>query len=73
MSDITEAAPLSRREWDITRKITEGKCRKIVADELKISIHTIDAHLRHIHIKTNTHSIAELIIWAFRNDTPENY
>ncbi len=58
---------LSRREWDITRKIAEGKCRKVVADELQISIHTIDTHLRHIHMKTKTHSLPELIIWTFLN------
>ncbi len=44
--------------------VAEAKSRKTIASELKISIHTVDTHIRHIHLKTNTHSLPELVIWA---------
>jgi DNA-binding CsgD family transcriptional regulator len=55
---------LSSRETVILRLVAQAKCRKTIANELKMSIHTVDTHLRHIHLKTNTHSLPELVIWA---------
>jgi len=55
---------LSSREVAILRLVVQAKCRKHIADELKLSIHTVDTHLRHIHLKTNTHSLSELVLWA---------
>lgn len=55
---------LSVRETAILRLVAEAKCRKTIASELKMSIHTVDTHLRHIHLKTNTHSLPELVVWA---------
>ena len=40
---------------------------KTIAEELNISIHTVDTHLKHIHLKTKTHSLPELIVWALNN------
>jgi DNA-binding NarL/FixJ family response regulator len=54
---------LSVREKVIVTLVKQAKCRKIIASELKMSIHTVDTHLRHIHLKTNTHSLPELMIW----------
>ena len=54
----------SSREKEIIRLVTQAKGRKKIADELNLSIHTVDTHLRHIHIKSNTHSLTELIVWA---------
>jgi DNA-binding CsgD family transcriptional regulator len=64
---MEEISALSTRENEIMRLVTQAKCRKTIARELKLSIHTIDAHLRHIHLKTNTHSLPELIVWAMNN------
>ncbi|MCB2194409.1 MAG: LuxR C-terminal-related transcriptional regulator [Bacteroidetes bacterium] len=58
---------LSKREVDIIQELLKAKCRKQIADTLNLSIHTVDTHIRHIHIKTNTHSQSELIIWAIKN------
>lgn len=58
---------LSNREKNILGLMTQGKCRKNIASELNLSIHTIDTHLRHLHLKTNTHSPVELIIWAIKH------
>jgi DNA-binding CsgD family transcriptional regulator len=55
---------LSIRETAILKLVTQAKCRKTIASELNMSIHTVDTHLRHIHLKTNTHSLPELLVWA---------
>jgi DNA-binding CsgD family transcriptional regulator len=57
---------LSTREQSIIRLVARAKSRKTIADELNLSIHTVDTHLRHIHLKTNTHSLSELVVWAMR-------
>jgi DNA-binding CsgD family transcriptional regulator len=56
---------LSTREKTILRMVAEAKCRKTIARELKLSIHTVDTHLRHIHLKTHTHSLPELLVWSW--------
>jgi DNA-binding CsgD family transcriptional regulator len=58
---------LSKREREILLLVANAKYRKAIARELTLSIHTIDTHLRHIHLKTNTHSLPELIVWAMNN------
>lgn len=60
-----EVVNLTKREREIIFLITKALCRKNIAKNLNISLHTVDTHIRHIHLKTNTHSIAELIVWAF--------
>jgi len=61
---MEENTKLSTREKAIILMVAEAKSRKTIASELKISIHTVDTHIRHIHLKTNTHSLPELVIWA---------
>ena len=58
----------SSQERIIIQKIRQAKCRKTIAKELHISIHTVDTHLRHIRAKTNTHTIPELMVWAMQNN-----
>jgi DNA-binding NarL/FixJ family response regulator len=48
------------RETEVARLIARGSPRKIVADELKITTRTIDAHLFRLRAKTGTGSIFEL-------------
>ncbi len=62
---------LSAREREVIALVAQAKSRKIIASDLNISIHTVDTHLRHIHLKTNTHSLSELIIWTQHNCTEE--
>lgn len=60
----TANSTLSLKETEVVRLVAQAKCRKTIARELNMSIHTVDTHLRHIHLKTNTHSLPELIVWA---------
>ena len=64
---MSDSSKLSVREKEVVQMVTQAKCRKTIASELKISVHTVDTHLRHIHLKTKTHSLTELIVWALHN------
>jgi DNA-binding CsgD family transcriptional regulator len=62
---MEKAQTLTKRENEIVHFIVLGKDRKYIADHLKISINTIDSHIRNIHIKTKTHSLSEVIVWFY--------
>jgi len=64
----TESAPdkLTAREREVLQLIAEGKTFKETALILGISPKTVDSHLRHIMVKLNTHSVAELTKYAIR-------
>lgn len=53
----------TERELEVLALLKKAKQRKHVADDLGISIHTVNAHIRSLHLKTRTHSLPELIIW----------
>lgn len=55
------------REKEIISLVIQAKCRKTIASDLNISIHTIDAHLRNIYLKTKTHTMLELFAWVLKN------
>jgi DNA-binding CsgD family transcriptional regulator len=61
---LKEKIMLSAREKAIIQLVAQAKCRKTIASEMNLSIHTVDTHLRHIHLKTNTHTVSELLLWA---------
>jgi DNA-binding CsgD family transcriptional regulator len=52
---------LSEREREILHYCKEGLSGKMIADKLKISIHTVKNHKRNIMTKTSTHNITGLI------------
>ena len=58
--------PLSEREIEVLKLISEGLNTKQIAGELSISKNTVDAHRRHIMDKTGCNSIASLIRYAIR-------
>lgn len=53
---------LSKREKEVLRKLAEGKKSAEVAEELFISLETVNTHRRNMLRKTNTHSILELVL-----------
>jgi DNA-binding CsgD family transcriptional regulator len=69
---MEQVVKITNREKEIILLISHAACRKEIAERLKISLHTVDAHLRNLRFKTNTHSITELIIWAFKNKVIRN-
>ncbi|MBL7971308.1 MAG: helix-turn-helix transcriptional regulator [Prolixibacteraceae bacterium] len=59
---------LSGREMEIIRLCYDGLSSKMIADKLKLSIHTIKNHKRHCMEKTSTHNISELIHLCLKNN-----
>jgi DNA-binding NarL/FixJ family response regulator len=56
---------LSKRELQLVRMIKQGKTNKDVAEELHLSIHTVEAHRKKIHAKLEVSSVAELVKKAY--------
>ena len=62
-----ENEKLTGKEKEIVKLIRDGKSYKKIEDILKIKESTLNTHISHIHLKTHTHSIGELILWALKN------
>ena len=60
-------ATLSNREYQIMRALASGKKIKDVADELSISIHTVNTYKARIMEKMNMKNITELTLYAIEN------
>lgn len=65
---ITE---LTRREEEVLRMIASGKSLKKIADELFISIKTIETHKGHIQDKLGLTNTAQLVKYAFEHGLVE--
>ncbi|HTS64203.1 MAG TPA: response regulator transcription factor [Candidatus Acidoferrales bacterium] len=57
---------LSDREREVLQLIAEGRSNKEVANQLNISLTTVETHRSHILQKLDIHSIPELILYAVR-------
>ncbi len=57
---------LTDREREALQLVSEGKSTKDVADQLNISVKTVETHRRNIMEKLNLHSMAELTKYAIR-------
>lgn len=62
----SEAPRLSRREREVLRLIAEGARSPGIADELHVSVATIEVHRRNITRKLGLRSVAELTKYAIR-------
>jgi DNA-binding NarL/FixJ family response regulator len=56
---------LTKREIQLVRMIKKGMTNKEIAENLNLSVHTIDAHRKKIHSKLGVNSVAELVKKAF--------
>lgn len=62
-----EPADLSPREFEVLQLITKGKKTVDIANQLHVSIHTINSHRKNILKKLNLKSPAELIVYAMES------
>lgn len=60
----TFSEPLTAREIDILRLIVHGNTNRQIADQLTISIRTVETHRSNIMEKLNLHSRADLVRYA---------
>ncbi|MFN0074586.1 MAG: ATP-binding protein [Chloroflexota bacterium] len=61
------AQELSRREGEVLRLIARGRTSKEIADELVVSLATVERHLTHIYTKLSVRGRSEAVAWALRN------
>lgn len=59
---------LSPREREVLQLVAEGKRCKEVAVILNISVKTADTHRNNLMSKLNLHSVAQLVVYAVRNE-----
>lgn len=59
-----EPTNLTKREFEVLELIARGKSTAQIADELHLSVHTINSHRKNILKKMNLNSPAELIVHA---------
>ncbi|MEI6278272.1 MAG: response regulator transcription factor [Verrucomicrobiae bacterium] len=66
MGDLPKenAARLTAREMEVLQLVAEGKANKQTADELKISIKTVEKHRQSVMEKLNIHDTASLTRYA---------
>ena len=58
---------LTSREREVLQMIAEGKTNKEIANTLKLSVYTVEAHRGRVMEKLNLHSTGELVRFALRN------
>ncbi|MDX1679425.1 MAG: response regulator transcription factor [Akkermansiaceae bacterium] len=63
---VEQTEPLTTREQDVLRFLVQGLIKKEIADELDISQHTVDMHVRSIYRKLHVHSQTEAVSKALR-------
>jgi DNA-binding NarL/FixJ family response regulator len=59
---------LSDREIEIVRLVAEGFSAKQIADQLCLSIHTVNTHRKNIMAKLNVNNTAGLVMYAIREN-----
>lgn len=63
-------APLNARERQVVQLLVEGKKRRDIAELLHISVKTVETHRKHIMVKLNVNTIADLVRVALKDGIP---
>lgn len=63
---VEKVEPLTSREENVLHFLVKGRIKKEIADELGISPHTVDMHLRSIYRKLQVRSQTEAVAKAIR-------
>ena len=66
-ADGPQHLPLSPREREIVRLVTEGNSNKQISSALAISIRTVETYRSRLMLKLHARSIAHLVQYAIRN------
>ena len=57
---------LTGREREILQMVAEGKSNKDIANQLHLSVYTVETHRANLMEKLNLHTVPELILYAVR-------
>lgn len=66
LGPVEETEPLTAREEDVLRSLVKGFIKKEIADQLDISLHTVDMHLRSVYRKLHVCTQTEAVSKALR-------
>ncbi|MDT9000834.1 response regulator [Paucibacter sp. APW11] len=56
-------ASLTEREREVMQRVAAGKLNKVIADELHVSVRTVEVHRARVFAKLGVRSAAELATW----------
>ena len=59
--------PLTAREAEVLRYLTEGLSNAEIAAELSIGHETVKTHLKRICMKTGTRDRTQAVVWAYQS------
>ncbi len=65
--EFIEKMHLTKREVEVVKLVAQGKAAQEIADELFLSLHTVDTHRRNILAKLKLKNIADLVRFAAKN------
>jgi DNA-binding NarL/FixJ family response regulator len=60
-------SPLSERETEVLKLLSDGLSYKMVADKLFLSFNTVNTHVKHIYEKLHVSSLGEAIAFYYKN------
>jgi DNA-binding NarL/FixJ family response regulator len=60
-------SPLSAREKQVLQSLAEGNSYKMIADQLALSFHTVNTHVKKIYEKLHVSSLGEAIAYYYKN------
>ena len=63
-SDRTAALELSSRPADVLKHVINGKNNSEIAEQLNISVHTVNAYIKSLYLKTGTDNRVSLSLFA---------
>ncbi|MBN2806266.1 MAG: response regulator transcription factor [Prolixibacteraceae bacterium] len=66
-ANMLEQTEISARELEVLELICKGMSNKEIADQLYISIKTVEGHKSKLMIKTDTRNTVSLVLYALRN------
>ncbi len=67
MMKLDEHVALTPREQDVTRLLLDGLNVPEIAGVLSRSAETVRVHVKHQHMKTRTHNLHSLALWAYEH------
>ncbi len=59
--------PLSNRETEVLKLLSDGMSYKMVADKIFLSFNTVNSHVKHIYEKLHVSSVGEAIAFYYKN------
>ena len=65
--NASTATLLTPRQTQILQGLADGKSQKVIAYELGVSYHTIDAHRKQMFRRLGVNSSTAAVAWGFRN------